>query len=197
MIIETDFIIKVNKSGKKDKTFRLRCNQCGADRGYHRKREDVRVCASCKVSNQVGITMAPFTEEHKLKISKSKLGKKLPSERVIKSVCTQRGISVKEFNGFITPQNTSDRSKIRRIGLSQKCFERDNYTCQVCRVRGSKLNAHHLNSFSHFIEQRFELTNLVTLCKGCHKSFHKICGNGKIMPNTKEQYLEFKDKLCG
>lgn len=67
----------------------------------------------------------------------------------------------------------SNKTKIRR-SLEMKrwrkaVFERDDYTCQECRVKGGKIQAHHIKSFSIFPEHREELSNGVTLCLECHK----------------------------
>jgi hypothetical protein len=52
-------------------------------------------------------------------------------------------------------------------------FERDDYTCQYCKKRGGKLNAHHIKRFSKFPELRMELTNGITLCSDCHHAVHR------------------------
>jgi len=47
-------------------------------------------------------------------------------------------------------------------------FERDNFTCQICKKRGGKLNADHIRPFATFPELRLELSNGRTLCIPCH-----------------------------
>ena len=71
---------------------------------------------------------------------------------------------------------------------SQQIMKRDNYTCQICNQHGGNLNAHHLNGWNAFPEQRFDLDNGVTLCVDCHKEFHKMYGRGG---NTREQFDEY------
>jgi len=56
------------------------------------------------------------------------------------------------------------------------CFERDNYACRSCGKRGGQLNAHHIWPFQKFPNWKFEVWNLVTLCKHCHHAFHKAAG---------------------
>lgn len=67
-------------------------------------------------------------------------------------------------------------------------FKRDDYTCQHCGVRGGRLNAHHLDGYNWCVERRFDITNGVTLCKDCHRDFHKKYG---YKNNTEQQFEEF------
>jgi len=48
-------------------------------------------------------------------------------------------------------------------------FTRDNWTCMTCGVRGCYLEAHHIKSWTHFMDLRYKLENGVTLCLECHK----------------------------
>ena len=87
----------------------------------------------------------------------------------------------------------------KQIRLSEKyeewrqaVLERDGYTCQCC---GSKMNlqVHHKNNFLDYPEQRFEISNGITLCKKCHfgtekTSFHSIYGTRR---NTEQQLIEY------
>ena len=93
--------------------------------------------------------------------------------------------------------NLTDEDRLRRryyLGggshrsWSKQTMERDNYTCQICNQHGGKLNAHHLNGWNAFPEQRFDLDNGVTLCTDCHKDFHSQYGYGD---NTREQFNEY------
>lgn len=48
-------------------------------------------------------------------------------------------------------------------------FERDEYQCQECGVRGGRLEAHHIQPYKAKPELRYELSNGLTLCIDCHK----------------------------
>ena len=51
-------------------------------------------------------------------------------------------------------------------------YERDEYTCQKCKLKGVKLHSHHINSYANFPEQRTDVNNGITLCEYCHRDFH-------------------------
>lgn len=58
----------------------------------------------------------------------------------------------------------------------KEVFQRDNYTCQFCYKRGVYLEAHHIKFSDQNPELRFEISNGLTLCKKCHKDYHRIYG---------------------
>jgi hypothetical protein len=66
---------------------------------------------------------------------------------------------------------------------------RDHFTCVVCGRKGVVVNAHHLNAWASFPNERYDVSNGVCLCQTCHESFHSIYGKGK---NTVAQFKEFE-----
>ena len=84
-----------------------------------------------------------------------------------------------------------NKSLNQRIRSSKKyqewrsqIFERDNWTCQTCRLRGCSLEAHHSpKEFSQILKENniktfdeamncielWDISNGVTLCEDCHK----------------------------
>ena len=68
-------------------------------------------------------------------------------------------------------------------------FERDQYFCNICLLKGKKLNAHHMNGYNWSIDERYDVMNGITLCEDCHLAFHEEYGYGQ---NTSDQYVEFR-----
>jgi len=120
--------------------------------------------------------------------SKHWLGKELPIDTKIKLSCVHRKIDIEDFDDFKHISKDQDRRKFDYLGISEKTFKRDDYTCQCCGATNTQLNAHHVESFNNNKDLRFELSNLVTLCLACHKNFHIKYSRGN---NNKQQYDEY------
>jgi hypothetical protein len=85
------------------------------------------------------------------------------------------------WKGGITTQNRMDRNKFK-MEIQKTVLERDNYTCQLCQVRGGILQVDHIQPWAEYVELRFDINNCRTLCMKCH---YEITF-GKPMPeNTK------------
>lgn len=61
----------------------------------------------------------------------------------------------------------TSRKEYRELRL--KCFERDNFSCQVCSKSGVYLEMDHIKEWCNYPELRFEMSNLRTLCQFCHR----------------------------
>jgi 5-methylcytosine-specific restriction endonuclease McrA len=99
------------------------------------------------------------------------------------------------FNNKYNPKLTENDRINRRVKYGKSIIEwrsqvykKDNYTCQHCSAQGNYLNAHHINGYNWYEAGRFDVNNGATLCRECHKLFHKIYGHGY---NTKEQFEDF------
>ncbi len=143
-----------------------------------------------------GKKRAPFSEEWKEKMSKSHIGNKsrlgmknspemnkkigeaskghkLSMNTRLKLSEQRKGEGNPSWQGGITPVNKKLRRTIENKIWREKVFERDDWTCQRCGIRGGKLHAHHINPFSIFPELRFNIDNGMTLCCECHKDVHR------------------------
>ena len=74
---------------------------------------------------------------------------------------------------MIFPNEKRNRSTKKYRAWRKAIFERDDYTCQVCRKRGGKLEAHHIEPWAVCMKKRYDVSNGITLCKDCHKQIHK------------------------
>lgn len=121
------------------------------------------------IYKRVNYTGHKQTPETRAKISASMIGKKKSLEMRRNLSEAKKGANALHlWKGGITSENrrirVSSRYKLWRTAV----YERDNYTCQDCGVRGGKLNADHIKPFAGFPELRFELSNGRTLCVPCH-----------------------------
>jgi 5-methylcytosine-specific restriction endonuclease McrA len=77
----------------------------------------------------------------------------------------------------------------RNQSLRKKVFERDDFTCQKCKIQDKTariLEAHHINPL--FVNGEDELNNIITLCSDCHH----------FAPNKPEEFQEYiKEEMEG
>jgi 5-methylcytosine-specific restriction endonuclease McrA len=64
-------------------------------------------------------------------------------------------------------QNHRDRGRFRDT-VGKEVLKRDNYTCLMCGKKGGYLHVDHVQSWSEYVELRFNIDNCQTLCQKCH-----------------------------
>ena len=85
------------------------------------------------------------------------------------------------WRGGITEKNKLERSQMETRNWSRAVKVRDNFTCQLCGIRGFKglgrsvkLHSHHIKSWKYYPNLRYDLKNGLTLCNNCHRNIvHK------------------------
>jgi hypothetical protein len=133
-----------------------------------------------------------ISEETRKKMSIAKKGIVIrhTPETKIKISAIQQGIQVSEWKGFLTRPDFRERKSREYNQWRMNVFLRDNFTCQFCGIKGCYLEAHHIKSFKHFPELRFDINNGVSLCKKCHN----LTKQGRRSKNvTPERISQQKD----
>lgn len=69
------------------------------------------------------------------------------------------------------------------------CFKRDNYTCCKCLVPKKPIECHHIKKKSVYPQLKYLLSNLITLCKDCHKD---VTGNEERYEDEFKRLIEQK-----
>lgn len=135
-----------------------------------------------------------FSLEHKINLSKAQTGKRQSKETIEKrKKSLPRG---EKHHAWVKEKTPEDRALDKRRGRhvpefrtwSEHVKQRDNYTCQISGKIGGELTSHHLNGWKNFPEQRFDISNGITISEQYHDLFHRIYGKGN---NTKEQFDDF------
>jgi 5-methylcytosine-specific restriction endonuclease McrA len=146
-----------------------------------------------------------FSEETKLKMSESAKKKIIPDDQrllmtsvLVNSNKNRKGEKNNLWKGGVTRLSSLIKASIKYKEWRKSIFERDNYTCQNCEVKG-KLEVHHIEAFAKimktfkliFEEHTFDnsllyapfwdINNGVTLCRNCHKE------TGNYLRNTKKE----------
>lgn len=133
-----------------------------------------------------GKKLPSFSEEHKRRISEFQ-------KRIWQNLEYKEKMKERKPSNKGKPMSEKQKEKIRQAHLRRwdligrkkrrprhsgweyrnwtlKIFQRDDFTCQICRKRGGKLEADHIKPFAYYPELRYKLSNGRALCKECHKN---------------------------
>ena len=114
-----------------------------------------------------------FEKGHKDLVPSEKRGHTEATKQKIKE--TTRKVVKRGFNH---PNWAGGKRNERKIAMNtfeyrdwrQSVFKRDDWTCQICGVRGVYLEADHIKPWCAFPDLRYETSNGRTVCKPCHLS---------------------------
>lgn len=146
------------------------------------------------------------TEHTRKKLRKANLGFQRPEEIKIKIAHSMKGVNTwmkgrrnspatqfkkghmagekhPMWKGGVTPLNQKIRQSFEYKQWRTTIFKRDNFTCQICGVRGLQLNADHIETFAMLLRKHgitdvqtalictelWDIKNGRTLCVSCHR----------------------------
>lgn len=170
---------KVNKGKHLTKEHRIKISQANKGKvspmlGKTAWNKGLKMSEEFKKKCSIANKGKKCTEETKIKMSKSHLGKntwmkgrKLSLETKEKIIKSMLGEKNHQWKGGIVEKDKIERNRFRKI-LQKKVFERDDYTCQICEQVGGDLQVDHIQSWADYVELRFNIKNCRTLCSKCH-----------------------------
>lgn len=123
-----------------------------------------------KSSGMLGKTHSIETRRKMSTIMKANLPVKAFKKGAIpwnKGISCNAGKDHPNWKGGISPHDKSQRSKFGKT-MQSTVFERDDYTCQICGLRGVDLQVDHIQPWKDYVELRFSMDNCRTLCAKCH-----------------------------
>ena len=155
----------------------------------------------------------PRSEETKLKISRSMkgvntwmTGKKHTDATRLKLSYLNKGDKTNFWRGGVAVKNQSLRHNIMATTeytlWRESVFKRDDFTCQICEVRGLKINADHIEAFAMLLRKHgitdvqtalvctdlWDIKNGRTLCVGCHRKTDNY--GTKALPKNYEDVIK-------
>ena len=90
----------------------------------------------------------------------------------------------KNWKGGISAINKRERElfceSLEYKDWRKSVLKRDNYTCNICDIRGGVLRIHHIKEYANYKHLRIVIDNGVTLCEKCHKDFHRKYGQTNL-----------------
>lgn len=115
----------------------------------------------------------PESARHKIRLAH--LGKK----HTLESRQKMSGKNAPNWQGGITAANKLARNNTAYQEWRKAVFERDNYRCLACGLKGVYLQADHIYPSAYYPRLRYDINNGQTLCIDCHKQTPTFAGKAK------------------
>ena len=161
----------LGSDGVRRKEWQVFCKCCDKEswiKSSKTKAANRELCSSCAWSR-------PLKKETKEKISRTLKDKYKHDPEFVLKVSLARNVPSGKghwnWKGGATPLNQRTRTSRDSNAWKLAVLHRDEYRCRICKNKDN-LEAHHINSWAEFPEDRFILENGLTLCKICHKNYH-------------------------
>ena len=91
------------------------------------------------------------------------------------------------WKGGITPERNRIESTKEYKDLKKATIEKYGNKCPKCDVL-ENLQIHHILDFANHPDLRLDPSNVICLCKSCHRSFHNLYGNNTA---NEQNLIEF------
>lgn len=100
------------------------------------------------------------------------------------------------WRGGIAPKKTDIPKLMKWMEFRISRIRDDAFRCCKCggKFLSNELDVHHIGSRRQYPHLELEETNCLTLCKVCHKSFHKKYGRKYFTPGNTIQWMN-EDRL--
>ena len=191
----------------------INCLDCG--KAILAQSARAKRCALCSRRRNARLVLAAFNQERKSRRVHSacqicgKVRSDPPSRRP-RVVCSMKCRSEWAHRSQLGPRShrwqggKTAQSLLRRMSLSYASwrtavFRRDDYTCQMCRKRGSRLTAHHILQVCDRPDLIYSTSNGITLCWPCHTSIRqseaKYVRRFRILVNRNESNRQLANGL--